>query len=189
MSGSDNNGRHDRYHGASVKAPEPFFLEMLPRSPRGLALDIAAGAGRHSFAMARASMRVIAVDKSIDATRELRSAAVAQKLPISAFVADIDNYPLGQRLFDVIIKINFLSRALFPELIEALKPGGVLLADTFLVEQASIGHPRSPQHLLKYGELRELMRGLEVEVSREGLVEYPDGTRAWRSGALGRKRG
>lgn len=106
-----------------------------------------------------------------------------------AVVADMDDFPLGTRCFDAIININFLDRALFPKFIEALKPGGVLIADTFIVEQATLGHPRNPAFLLEHGELRELMRGLALEVSREGLVEYPDGTRAWRSGAVGRKPG
>jgi tellurite methyltransferase len=181
--------KSDQHHGASVKAPEPFFLEMLPRIPRGLALDIAAGSGRHALAMAHAGIRVIAIDKSIDTMRELMNAARANRLPIRPVVGDLDCFPLRAASFDVIINTNFLDRMLFPKFIDALKPGGVLLADTFIVEQATIGHPRSPEHLLQHGELRELMRGLAVEVSREGLVEYPDGTRAWRSGALGRKRG
>jgi tellurite methyltransferase len=179
----------DHRHGASVKAPEPFFLEMLPRIPRGLALDIASGPGRHALAMARASIRVVAIDKGIDVMRELMNVARSKHLPISPIVGDLDYFPLAASRFDAIINTNYLDRLLFPKFIEALKPGGVLLADTFLVEQATIGHPRSPEHLLKHGELRELMRGLAVEVSREGLVEYPDGTRAWRSGAIGRKRG
>jgi SAM-dependent methyltransferase len=185
MSGEDKGARHDHHHGAAGKPPEPFFLEMLPRIPRGLALDIAAGNGRHSLAMARAGNRVIAVDKSPD--EGLRQAALARRLPIWSIVGDIDDFPLRPRRFDAIVNINYLDRALFPKLIEALKPGGVLIADTFLVEQATIGHPRNPAFLLNHDELRELMRGLELEVSREGLVGYPDGTRAWRSGAVGRK--
>jgi SAM-dependent methyltransferase len=189
MSGNGRSDRHDYHHVAAGKAPEPFFLKALPRFPRGLALDIASGNGRHALAMALAGIRVVALDKSIDAVRELMNAARSKHLPIWPVVGDVDIFPLGTGRFDAIVNVNFLNRALFPKFIEALKPGGVLLADTFLVDQATIGRPRSPEHLLKHGELRELMRGLEVEVSREGLVEYPDGMRAWRAGALGRKLG
>ncbi len=139
--------------------------------------------------MAHADIRVIAIDQSIDAARELRQAALEQKLPIWPVVGDVERIPFGTPHFDAIVNINFLDRALFPKFIAALKPGGVLIADTFLVEQASIGHPRNPAFLLQRGELRELMQGLKLEVSREGLIEYPDGKRAWRSGALGRKLG
>jgi len=190
MSGNGRSDRHEHHHRGIAKAPEPFFLEMLPRIPRGLALDVAAGHGRHSLALARAAgICVIAVDNSADAMRELKNAALAESLPIWLAIGDLDNFPLGANRFDAIINVNFLDRALFPKFVQALKPGGVLLADTFLIEQASIAHPRSPQHLLKHGELRDLMGGLEVEVSYERLVEYSDGTRAWRSGALGRKTG
>jgi tellurite methyltransferase len=181
--------RQDHHHGAAGKAPELFFLEMLPRIPRGLALDVASGSGRHALAMARAGIRVIAIDKSLDAMRELMKTARTKHLPIWPVVGDLDYFSLGAKSFDAIVNVNFFDRSLFRKFNQALRPGGVLLADTFLVEQAPIGHPRSPEHLLQHGELRELMRDLDLEVSREGLVEYPDGMRAWRSSALGRKGG
>ena len=47
-----------RHRGELPGEPEPFVLEMLPHLPRGLALDVAAGRGRHSLLLARAGMRI-----------------------------------------------------------------------------------------------------------------------------------
>ena len=85
------------------------------------------------------------------------------------------------------MNINFLDRALFPEFSRALRPGGVLIAETFTNEQASLGHPKDPRFLLGHGELRELVAGLDVEHYREGLVSYRDGTRAFRASVMARK--
>ncbi|MGH7949861.1 MAG: hypothetical protein ACREQF_11585, partial [Candidatus Binataceae bacterium] len=73
---------------------------------------------------------------------------------------------------------------LFPSMLEGLRPRGFLLVDTYLVDHASIGHPRNPEFLLRRGELRELMSGLEILEYREGLIQYPNGDRAYRASAL-----
>lgn len=173
---------------ADAGTPEPYFVEMLPRLPKGLALDIAAGRGRHATPMARAGFRVVAVDISDEAARALKAAVDAECLPIFPAVANLDTFDFGIQCFDAIVNVNYLDRALFPHFVRALKPGGVLLTDTFLVDQAAFGHPRDPRFLLKHGELRTLMNGLDVDEYREGLVTYPNGNRMWRASALGWKR-
>ena len=100
----------------------------------------------------------------------------------------MDSFHLKDESFDAIVNINFLDRALFPNFVRALRPGGVLVANTFLVDQAAIGHPRDPRFLLAHGELRALADGLEVEEYREGLVTYPDGERAFRASMVARRR-
>ena len=57
---------------------------------------------------------------------------------------------------------------LFPRLVKAVAPGGVLVYETFLVSQAERGHPRNPAFLLEPGELPRLVHPLEVLRSREG---------------------
>ncbi len=176
-----------RFTGRSPGKPEPFFEEALPLLPRGLALDVAAGSGRHSLAMARAGLRVIAVDHSLVALGILQDAARASCLAVSPLCAELDTWPVPVEKFDVVLDINFLDRALVPALKSALKPGGVMLFETFLVDQATLGHPRNPDYLLGHYELRAMLDGLELVRYREGLTIYRDGSRAWRAGALARK--
>ncbi len=175
---------------SSAGDAEPFVIKMLPLLPRGgLALDVAAGRGRNSIPIARAGMRVVAPDFSEVAMRTLAEIARAERLPIWPVLADFDRFALRDCSFEAIINVNFLDRALFPHFARALKPGGILLAETFLIDQAASGHPRDPRFMLKHYELRELMAGLELLRYREGLVTYPDGSRAWRASAVARRNG
>lgn len=179
----------ERHRGASPAGePEASVLELLPLLPRGIALNVAAGAGRNSLALARAAIRVIAADFSATAMRMLAGAARHGGLPIMPVVADLEEtFPFRARSFDAVINVSFLNRALVPCLKEALRVGGVLLFDTFLIDQAETGHPRDPAFLLKHYELREMLAGMELLRYREGIVAYPGNKCAWRALALARR--
>jgi SAM-dependent methyltransferase len=178
----------ERHRGQPPGEAEPFLAAMLARIPRGVALDVAAGRGRNALALARAAMRVLAVDRSAEAMRIVAAAARAARLAIWPVVANLDSFHLKDESFDAIVNINFLDRALFPKFVRALRPGGILIADTFLVDQAAIGQPRDPRFLLGHGELRALAGGLEIEEYREGLTVSAGGQRAFRASMVARRR-
>jgi tellurite methyltransferase len=178
----------ERHRGKPPREAELFLAKMLERIPRGVVLDVAAGRGRNALPLARAGMRVVAVDYSVEAMHLLAATVRNARLAIWPIVANLDSFHLKDESFDAIVNINFLDRALFPNYARALRPGGVLIADTFLVDQAAIGHPRDPRFLLAHGELRTLADGLDVEEYREGLVTYPNGERAFRASMLARRR-
>ena len=75
---------------------------------------------------------------------------------------------LSGGVFDVIVVVHYLHRPLFPSLVNALRPGGVLVYETFTRAQAARGKPTNPAFLLEPGELLTLVRPLEVLASREG---------------------
>jgi len=188
MSESERAAWDDVHRGKPIGEPEPFLVEMISRIRRGgFALDVAAGRGRNTLAMARAGIHIVAVDFSETAMRTLADAARADHLAVWPVVANLDSFHLKHESLDAIININFLDRALFAEFSRALRPGGVLIAETFTNEQASLGHPKDPRFLLGHGELKELVAGLEIAHYREGLVSYPDGTRAFRASVVARK--
>jgi tellurite methyltransferase len=188
MSETEHAAWDERHRGKPAGEAEPFLLAMLARIPRGVALDVAAGRGRNSLALAGAEMRVVAVDYSVDAMRQLAATARDAQLAIWPIVANLDSFHLKDQSFDAIVNINFLDRTLFPNFPRALRPGGVLIAETFLVDQAAIGHPRDPRFLLAHGELRALAGNLDIEEYREGCVTYPNGERAHRASILARRR-
>jgi tellurite methyltransferase len=188
VSSSERAKWDQKHRGKGAGDAEPFVVEMLSQLPRGgIALDVAAGRGRNSVVLARAGMRVVAADFSEVAMRSLAGVARAEQLSIWPVVADFDKLAFRDQSLDAIVDVNFLDRALFPFFARALKLGGILLAETFLIDQAEIGHPKDPRFLLKHCELRELIGGLELLRYREGLVAYPDGSRAWRAGAVARR--
>ncbi len=181
-----------RHREATRGEPEPSLIEMMPLLPPGTVLDIAAGTGRNSIALARAGWRVVAADFSVTGLRALASIADREDLKIVAVVADLEGtFPFRPKAFDVILNISYLDRALIPQLKSALRPGGAIFFDTFLIDeadQAGHGHLRNTRFTLDHYELRTLLDGLELLRYREGLVVYPTGKRAWRATALARRR-
>jgi len=178
-----------RHLEGSPGAPEPSLVELLPLIPTGLTLDVAAGSGRHAIAMARAGHRVVAADFSAVAMRQLDKIARADGLPITPIVVDLeDALPFRRGHFDCIVNVSFLDRALVPHLKKLLRIGGTLFFDTFLIDQATLGHPRDPRFLLKHNELREMLSEMELISYHEGLVHYSSEKRAWRATVLARRR-
>src|SRR5260370_10524623 len=160
---------------------------MIPRMAEGVALDVAAGRGRNLLAMARAGIKGVAVDWSEAGMDTIALAARSERLAVWPVVANLDSFHLKDESLDAIVNINFLERTLFPQFSRALRTGGVLIAETFLIDQAGIGHPRDPRFLLGHGELRELAANLEIEQYREGIVSYYDGTRTFRASMVARR--
>jgi len=163
--------------------------EMLPRlAHAGIAIDVAAGRGRHSVILADHGLRVVAIDYSQAAIAALAKLVERPRGAIWPALADLDTFPIKSESADLIVNVNYLDRGLFPKFLQALKPGGMLLADTFLIDQAALGHPRNPRFLLDHYELLALLEGLQILCYREGLAVYPDQTKAWRASALARRK-
>src|SRR5262249_6192406 len=73
--------------------------------------------------------------------------------------------------YAVIVNTLYLDRRLVGALARALRPGGLLLFETFTVDQLATGHPRNPSFVLAPGELPRLVGGLRVVAYREGPIE------------------
>jgi len=141
---------------------------FLPRA--GEALDLASGSGRHAIWLAASGLMTTAVDRDGRAMELLRQEAARRGLPIAVRVVDLENgspFPEPDS-FDVIVGVHYLHRPLFPALVAALRPRGVLVYETFTRAQAARGKPTNPAFLLEPGELAQLVRPLDILAYREG---------------------
>ena len=138
-------------------------------APEVAVLDVAAGGGRHSRFFADRGHRVTALDR--DTSR------LAAHAGIETVQADLENgspWPLPGRTFGAVIVTNYLHRPLFPALLDALAPGGVLLYETFMEGNERFGEPSRPAFLLKDGELLDLVRGrLSVTAYEARMISEP----------------
>ena len=157
--------------GTGLSAPSPFVLAHLADAPPGRAFDVACGTGRHAIALARRGWLVETADASWERCRDVLARARAESLPLDVFCADLERSPLPRRRYAVVVNTLYLDRALFPRLVDALVPGGLLLFETFTVAQLASGHPRNPAFVLQPGELLDLAAGMRVLAHREGPVE------------------
>jgi rhodanese-related sulfurtransferase len=151
--------------------PSSWLVEnadLLPRA--GRALDVACGAGRHALLLAAVGLEVRAVDRDTARIEALGTLAARLGLAVTAEVLDLEapGADLGAAAHDLVLAVHYLHRPLFPALVRALRPGGLLLYETFTVDQAALGKPTNPDFLLEHGELRRLAAGLEVLRERDG---------------------
>lgn len=155
-----------------MSAPSDFLRLVGDRVPHGRVLDVACGSGRNAAFFAARGDRVVGIDRSRESLEQAR-----QALPSALFVeADLEKDELlPEARFDVVLNIRYLQRSLAPALMRALRPGGVLVFETFLVEQLERGHPRNPEFVLRHNELLEMFRPLRVLHYEEGLCRDGDG--------------
>ena len=160
----------------SASAPATWLTMHWRWLPPGDALDLACGRGRHALWLAQQGWRVTALDRDAGALRELDNEARDRGLSITVAVADLEAAPttLPEDAFDVIVAVHYLHRSLFPRLLGALRPGGVLVYETFTTAQAARGKPTNPGFLLQPGELCQLVAPLDVLESREGEFDGRD---------------
>jgi SAM-dependent methyltransferase len=181
MASQDRDRWEARYHSKQVarSAPSPFLVHHAGVLAGRLALDVASGDGRHAIWLARHGLRVHALDISETAARLLADTVRREDLPVASVVADLKDFPLPRKTYDVAVNMNFLHRPLLPDLAAALRPGGVLVFETFLTEQSRHGPPHNPAHLLESGELPARFAGLldvldyvEGRTQRNGKTVY-----------------
>jgi len=156
---------------------------LLPSQKRGQAqaLDLACGLGANALLMAEHGLDVCAWDRSPVAIERLQSAAAAQGLNVAASVRDVAQEPPVAASFDVIVVTHFLDRALFPALLAALRPGGLLFYQTFTTERIEgLDTPSNPDFVLAPSELLHLCQPLRILAYREdGLAgDLTQGMRA-----------
>jgi tellurite methyltransferase len=174
---SDRQRWEARYAADSCgtqRAPSEFLLAHADLI-HGRVLDLAAGSGRNALFLARRGNVVDAIDISFAGLRQARAAAAAAGVALRAVQADLESFPLPAARYDAAINIRYLQRALFAPLKRTVRPGGIILFETFLIDQQVFGHPRNPAHMLQPGELRRAFADCVILVYSEGLVEGAGG--------------
>ena len=164
-----------------MSTPSSFFLaesvRLVEAAARGPVVDLACGRGRHALAAAELGARVLGIDRNPTPLRELQAQARARRLPLLAVRADLETphgIPLRSGSCGAILVFRFLFRPLAPAIQQALRPGGLLLYETFTAAQRDQGWgPSNPAFLLEPGELPRLFPDLEVLESWEGLSSGP----------------
>ncbi|MFN4087470.1 MAG: class I SAM-dependent methyltransferase [Alphaproteobacteria bacterium] len=152
--------------------PSPWVLRCAPLvRPAGTVLDLACGGGRHARLFLARGNAVTAVDRDLAGVADLegapRFAAVAVDLE------DGSPWPAGGP-FDAVVVANYLHRPLFPAIMAAVAPGGVLIYETFAAGNERFGRPANPDFLLRPGELLDAVRGrLTVLAYEHGREDDP----------------
>jgi tellurite methyltransferase len=181
---SEWDARHRSAANGTTAEPASFVRELLPLLPRGPALDLACGTGRHALLLAARRQHVTAVDGSAVALEAIEQQARASNQPtrraqdmesiatsrpgIDLVHADLERTTLPSNSFALILCVHYLQRSLFPQIERALTFGGMLLFETYTREQLEFeAGPKNPDYLLQPGELRVAFPSLRLVFYRE----------------------
>ncbi|HTL11263.1 MAG TPA: methyltransferase domain-containing protein [Bdellovibrionota bacterium] len=151
------------------KEPAEFLKKHVDLLPVGRALDIAMGEGRNAVYLAQKGFHVEGVDISEVAIRKARRLARERNVTLFTENADLKDYQIRPGYYDVILNIQYLQRSLVPQIIQGLRPGGVVVFENETVDQLQNPEGRSTprDYLLEKGELRRMFGDLEVLVYEE----------------------
>lgn len=175
MAESDRE-RWDRRYADPVdklkRGPNPLLERYAPRGAGLRALELACGLGQNALWLAAQGITVDAFDISLAALRLARSEMLRRGLAgVNFVVADLDHFVLPAYPYDLVLVFRFLDRGLFPAIRERVRPGGLVIYQTFNIRQRARRPSVSPAHMLRLGELPGYFPGWEViEVSDEGYL-------------------
>lgn len=133
-------------------------------------LDVACGTGRHSLAAAALGAEVTGLDRDASRLEAARAEARERNLNVTWLEWDLTTGPPPLGTFDMLLIFDYLDRAGMPALLEFLRPGGLLMMETFLEDQRAFDWgPTSDAHLLRRGEMPLLIKPLVVLHGREAI--------------------
>ncbi|HEY2117385.1 MAG TPA: methyltransferase domain-containing protein [Candidatus Angelobacter sp.] len=172
------NQKYSEGSHASLEA-DPLLVnayeEFLSTRPPGIALDLAGGVGRHAIWLAQRGWRVKLLDISEIGIQQAEENAkrTGTAASISTQICDLNSMQdLGRQQYDLVLVFFFLQRELFPALISALKPCGLLICKTYTTEQKNFaGGPSHPMFLLEPNELLRAFSPLRVLHYHETIRE------------------
>jgi tellurite methyltransferase len=181
---NDERRRWNRKYreGPAPSTPDPFLMRafaeyILPQYPQGgRALDLAGGAGRHAIWLAKRGWKVTLIDVSEGGVEQARQNAGPLASHIQFAVDDLTRCMASQTefesAFDMAMVFFYLDRNSFPEIIRAIRPGGLLLYKTCTSAPARLpGAPKNQAYLLESNELLQLAGGLQVLHYREEVAK------------------
>jgi len=166
---------HDAHE--TMAAPSPWIVRWTALLQQGAhVLDVACGSGRHLHWLSVQMPSVVLTGVDLNIAGALRAVPAAELVQ-----ADIENGPwpfgLGHgapRQFDALIVTNYLWRPLMPTLLQSLRPGGVLLYETFASGNETVGRPTRAEFLLRPGELLRVCAELQIVAYENGFLDSPE---------------
>lgn len=157
--------------------------KLIENCQKGQALDIGAGRGISSYALARDGWSVSALEpdpSSVVGTGAIRSLAAENDLNISIVESWGEHLPFPDNFFDLVYARQVLHHArdlseLCGEIFRVLKPGGTLLATREHVisrrEDLDIFLSRHPLHEFYGGEHAYLLADYQAAIAASGIKQ------------------
>ncbi|MEN9700571.1 MAG: hypothetical protein RLZZ301_1769 [Bacteroidota bacterium] len=157
------NERYNQDTFAYGQEPNDFLKAQQIGSGLSV-LCLAEGEGRNGVYLAGLSNSVTCIDYSEAGLEKTKVLAQTKGVNVHCICADLGEYRLGDQQWDLIVGIfahfpKSVKAQLFPQLLNALKPGGKILMEVYDQEQVRFGTggPQQPEFLYSVEELQDLL--------------------------------
>ena len=163
--------------------PNAFLVSQKHHLMPGLkALAVGDGEGRNGVWLAQQGLVVLSVDGSEVGLRKARELAKSRSVSIGTIVTDLTTWNWPENAFDVVVAI-FIHfppehRArMHANMLEALKPGGVLIMEAFTPEQLEYktGGPPVREMLYTAQMVRDEFSKGEILLLQQMLTDLHEG--------------
>ncbi len=156
--------------------PIPFLVDNVHLLPKGKVLDIAMGEGRNGVYLATQGFDVLGLDISEKGLEKAHNLANKNNVTIETKVVDLESFTLEPNSYDVILCTYYMQRNLFKQFQSALKPGGMIVVETYNVDY--LKYVRfSRKWALETNELLDIFKDLRVI----RYQDFDDGKEAYSS--------
>ncbi|QOY53054.1 class I SAM-dependent methyltransferase [Candidatus Sulfurimonas baltica] len=136
----------------------PLLEKYIEHVKIGEALDVACGTGRNTHYLADLGFYIDAIDISDYALARVKKSSTINKIE-----TDLDKYNITPNKYDLIVNINYLNRRLVSQMKDALKIGGVVVFETFIVAHGDFNLPTTNlDYLLRKNELLHSFIGMDI---------------------------
>ena len=162
---------------AASELVRDHLAALVAASELGPVLDLACGRGRNGLYLHRQGLPVVFADIRPDALADIETgldeaaAGTARLWQIDLESGPAD--PLDGERFGAVMVFRYLHRPLLPTIARAIQPEGLVVYETFTVDQPRFGRPTNPDYLLQHDELPGYFSGWEILHTFEGEVQNP----------------
>ena len=156
--------------------PIRFLEENIRLLGRGKALDLAMGEGRNGVYLAIHGFDVLGLDISPVGLSKAHYLAEYHNVKIKTQVVDLENYQLEKNTYDLILCTYYMQRDLFEQMKESIKPGGMILIETYNIDYLRYAN-FSRKYLLDHNELLKIFKDFKII----RYQAYDDGEEAYSS--------
>jgi SAM-dependent methyltransferase len=169
--------------------PSALLKRFVAALDTGRALDVATGTGRNAVYLADHGHSVVGLDRSIEGLRIARERAAERGVDgRCAWVqTDLGEHEFGDEQYDLVTVSFFRAVDRLPDLMEALRPGGVLFVEHHLRTTDEVGRgPSGDRYRFGANELLHAALGLTV-LHFETRTEEREGRRGAVTRLVARK--
>jgi len=159
------DGKYADKQAPSTLNADEWLKSCVHGIPVGRVLDCACGLGHNAIWLAQQGWTVDAVDVSTVGLSLATEFAKSCGATVNWIASDLDTFEVSSRAYDLVTVTRFLDRERLPVLIDtALKPGGLLIYETFSFRQLERtgSHIKNPAFVFQPNELPALFPNFEL---------------------------